>query len=138
MKDPEVAFKERLESILNLLKHGQYRNCFNIARNLTNFSWIAELKDEVFISEILESIFYQMSSLTNDYNIPTEMKQELEKSLSEKMEVVIKAYEKKEPQELYNCLKEIRYMATYHQLYAWQNYPERIRMSTMQRRILDK
>lgn len=52
MKDPAIAYKERLENILNLLKEEQCGNCFHIARNLTNFSWTVELKDEVLISEI--------------------------------------------------------------------------------------
>lgn len=125
MKDPQIAYKERLENILNLIKDGQYSNCFNIAQNLTNFAWTVELEDEVFISEVLEAIFTEMSTLTSEYEIPDNIAQELQKNLSTKMENLIKAYPNKDPRQLYICLKELRYVATYNQLHTWQKYPKK-------------
>ena len=77
MKDPKEAFKERLQNMTNLINEEQYSSCFNIARNLTNFSWTLELKDEVFLSEVLESIFTEMDSLVSEYIIPKDVKEKL-------------------------------------------------------------
>lgn len=125
MKDPTIAYKERLENILNLVKEGQYGNCFNIAKNLTNFSWTMELKDEVFISEVLEAIFTEMSDTIVGYNIPEDAREELKSTLNELMGGVINAYNTKDTSALYEALREIRYAATYRQLNAWQKYPKK-------------
>ncbi len=124
MKDPTIAYKEGLEDMLNLVKEGQYGNCFNIAKNLTNFSWTMELKDEVFTSEILEAIFSQMNDTIKEYKMPDPAKDELKSSLSKWMEEVIDAYNVRDLPTLYTSLKELRYAATYTQLNAWQKYPK--------------
>lgn len=124
MKDPAIAYTERLENIYNLINEEQYRSCFKVSKNLTNFSWTMELKDEVFISEVLESIFNQMGDVLSEYKIPPEKKEKLKNELSNGMKKLISAYSKKNPSELYDCLRELRYSATFHQLHAWQKYPE--------------
>ncbi len=124
MKDPQIAFKERLENIWNLIKDEQYMSCYNIAKNLTNFSWTVELKDEVFIGEILEALFKEMGDLIEEYKIPKEIREELKTKLSSSMAKLVEKYPRKNPTELYDCLKELRYTATYYQLNAWQKYPE--------------
>jgi len=125
MKDPTVAYKERLENILNLVKEGQYGNCHNIAKNLTNFSWTMELKDEVFISEVLEAIFTEMRDTVMEYKMPKDAKEDLKLELSRLMREVINAYNTGDVSKLYEALKEMRYAATYRQLNAWQKYPEK-------------
>ncbi len=126
MKDPVVAYKERLEIISSLTKKEEYANCFNIAKNLTNFSWTMELKDEVFISEILEALFSELNLLIQKYKIPPEKREELKKELVKYMEKLISIYDEKNSDKLYDCLKDFRYCATFHQLNAWQKYPERL------------
>lgn len=125
MKDPAVAYKERLENISNLVKEEEYASCFNAARNLTNFSWTMELKDEVFISEILEALFNEMNLLIRHYKIPQEKREDLKKELISGMKKLILIYAEKNSDTLYNCLKDLRYSATFHQLHAWQKYPQR-------------
>jgi len=136
MKDPQIAYKERLENILNLIKDGQYSNCFNISQNLTNFAWTVELEDEVFISEVLEAIFTEMDTVTSDYAIPEDIAQQLQTDLSTKMENLVKAYPDKDPRQLYICLKELRYVATYNQLHTWQKYPKK-KPSRFQRGVIN-
>ena len=125
MKDPAIAYKERLENILNLINEEQYESCFNVSKNLTNFSWTMELKDEVFISEVLEGAYNQMGNLLSEYKIPPEKREEIKNELSNGIKKLISAYSKKNPSELYDCLRELRYSATFHQLHAWQKYPEK-------------
>ena len=125
MKDPAIAYKERLENILNLINEEKYKNCYNVSKNLTNFGWTIELKDEVFISEILEGIYDQVGDLLSDYKIPPEKRDELKNELSSGMKKLISAYSEKDPTELYDCLRELRYSATFHQLHGWQKYPEK-------------
>ena len=127
MKDPQIAYKERLENILNLIDDQQYMSCFQVARNLTNFSWTMELKDEVFISEVLESLFSQMGELIETYKIPQEIRDELKIQLLTLMQKLIKTYPENNPSDLYESLKELRYAATYHQLNTWQKYPKKYR-----------
>ena len=124
MKESVVAYRERLESICKLVKEEKYASCFNVARNLTNFSWALELKDEVFISEVLESLFDQMNLLTSNYKIPFEQREDLMKKLSNNMEKLTLLYAEKNPSKLYDCLKNLRYSATFHQLYVWQECPK--------------
>ena len=126
MQDSIVAYKKRLENMLNSAKKGEYGYCFNIARGLTSFSWTAELKDEVFISEILEAIFKQMYDTVRIYKMPDSIKEELRSTLSKLLEKVISAYDTRDASTLYEALKEIRYTVTYHQLNTWQKCPKKI------------
>ena len=125
MKDPQIAYKERLENILNLINDEQYMSCFQVARNLTNFSWTMELKDEVFISEVLEVLFREMGQLIETYKIPQKIREELKIQLSVLTKKLIEMYPKNNPSDLYKSLKELRYAATYCQLNAWQKYQEK-------------
>ena len=106
MKDPQIAYKERLENMLNLIKGDQYFTCFKISQNLTTFVWTMELEDEVFISEVLESIFEQIDDVTSNHTISEATAQQLRTSLGTKMENLIKAYSDRDPQQLYICLKD--------------------------------
>ncbi len=125
MKDPQIAYKERLENILKLTTDEQYMSCFQITRNLTNFSWTMELKDEVFISEVLEALFKQMGNLIETYKIPQEIREDIKIQLSVLMKKLIETYPKTSPSDLYESLKELRYAATYHQFNVWQKYSEK-------------
>ncbi len=122
MKDPQIAYKERLENMLNLIKDDQYFTCFKISQNLTTFVWTMELEDEVFISEVLESIFEQIDDVTSNHTISEATAQQLRTSLGTKMENLIKAYSDRDPQQLYICLKELRYVATNNQIYICQSH----------------
>ena len=124
MKDAQIVFKERLENISNLTKEEQYLNCFQVAKDLTNFGWTMELEDEVLISEVLESMFKQMGLLLEKYQIPNEIRDEIKIKLSLSLKKLIEEYMEKDPAKLYACLKELRYVATYYQLNACQTYPE--------------
>ena len=123
MKDPQIVYKERLENILNLIKDDQYSNCFKISQNLTIFVWTMELEDKVFTSKVLESIFNQINDVISNYILSEAIAQQLQTNFGTKMENLIKAYSDRDPQQLYICLKELRYVVTYNQLYICQNHP---------------
>ncbi len=122
MKDPQVAYKEKLERMSNLISNNNYSNCFIIAQNLTNLSYTLDLDDELFISEVLEAIFVQLSKVMVAYEIPRDITQKLQDELGTKMRNLIKAYTNNDPQELYKCLRDIRCVATYNQLYIQHEF----------------
>ncbi|MGI0056571.1 MAG: hypothetical protein ACREAK_04265 [Nitrosarchaeum sp.] len=122
MKDINTVFTERLDDISSNLKESNYRVCDKIAHDLVNLAWNLELKDEVFISEILESIFMNLSVTIDGYEVPEDKAKELKDQMIKLMQPLRDAYKNKNSTSLYNTLKELRYCATFHQLTAWQKY----------------
>ena len=122
MKDINTVFTEGLDDILNNLKEGKYNVCNKIAHDLVNLAWVLELKDEVFISEVLESVFGNLNDTEDDYKVPEIKVKEVREQLIKFMQPLKDSYKTKNPNSLYNTLKELRYYATLFQLTAWQKY----------------
>ena len=116
--------KDRLETVLDLAKEEKYHGCFIAAQTLTRFSWTAKLKDELLISEILETLFKEMDILVNTYEMQAEVKQELKGEITDGLAKLVAAYPEKNPSVVYNCLRDLRYSATSYQLHVWENYKE--------------
>ena len=57
MKDVKIVFTDRLRDIQQNLQNANYAVCNRISHDLVNFAWNLELEDEVFVSEVLESVF---------------------------------------------------------------------------------
>lgn len=115
---------ERICNIQDNLANGNISTCYNIAHDLVSFAWNLELKDEVFISEVLESVFSNLNDTFNNYAVPPEKKNEIKLEIIDKLKPLIQAYKTKSASTLYNTLSEIRYSATFHQLTAWQKYEQ--------------
>jgi len=122
MKDTVTIFNERLDNIMNNLQTGNYTVCYNIAHDLVSLAWNLELKDEVFISEVLEAIFDNLRSTIDNYDIPADKAKEMREQMIKLMQPFKDAYKSKNPTLLYNTLREMRYHTTFHQLNAWQKY----------------
>jgi hypothetical protein len=122
MKDIVTIFNERLDNMISNLQTGNYSVCFNIAHDLVNLAWNLELKDEVFVSEVLESIFSNLRSTIENYDVPADKAKELREQMVKLMQPIKDAYKSKNPTLLYNALRELRYCATHNQFNAWQKY----------------
>lgn len=119
----EIIIK-RLESIKEPLNNGNYASCARISHDLVSFAWTLKIKDEVFICETLEAIFYQIRDTFSERGVPNELKEKIRNELSTAYPAVITAYKnEKNSEELYNSLRELRYIATLHQLDIWQKFP---------------
>ena len=63
MKDITIIFREKLEIIPKLVNEDKFKNCQNIFRDLNKTSWTLDLKNELFISEVLEGVFNQIGGV---------------------------------------------------------------------------
>ena len=121
MKDAKIVFTDMIEDMQKNLKSNNYSVCHKISNDLVNVVCRLELKDEVFISEVLESIFYNLAE-THSYAIPKKVTDKINLDISEKIQCLVEAYNTKDPNQLYESLKQLRYITTQHQLNVWQNY----------------
>ena len=121
MKDVQIVFTDRIKDIQKNLENANYSVCNKISNNLVQFAYSLELEDEVFISEVLESVFDNLNNLSN-YVIPKEVKDKINLDISERMQFLVDAYDTKNHGRLYESLKQLRYITTLYQLNVWQNY----------------
>lgn len=123
MKDVRSIFTENIDDIQKNLKDANYSTCGRIAHDLTRFACNLELEDEVFTSEVLESIFDSLISIA-DHAVPDNIKDEINSKISKKIRDMAEAYDANDQSKLWENLKQLRYMATRHQLNVWQRYDE--------------
>ncbi len=126
MRDPAAAYRGQLENMSALVKAEEYAGCFNVAKNLTNFGWTLELKDEVFISEVSEALLGEMDELSHACKIPREKREEIKNELVGGIEELISAHAEKNPAELHRRLRDLRCSATFHQFHVWQKYQKTV------------
>ncbi len=120
MKDVKIVFTDRIQDIQTNLQNANYSVCNRISHDLVTFAWNLELKDEVFISEVLESVFGNLEETSAQYNIPKNIQEKIVSDVSEKIKLLRETYETKDPCKLYESLKQLRYVTTQHQLHVWQ------------------
>lgn len=135
MKDVKTVFIERLGGILDNLIEKNYTVCRNIAHDLVSFSWNLELDDEVFISEVLETVCSNLEDTFRRYSIPKDVWESMHLDIVDKMKPIVDNYSEKNPATMYNCLKELRYITTLHQLTVWQKYDKPRPRPELSRRV---
>ncbi len=121
MKDAKIVFTNKVGDIQKNLESANYSVCHRISSDLVKFTWNLELEDEVFISEILETVFDNLVDIS-DHAIPKEIRDKINLDISEKIRFLVEAYNAKDPNQLYESLKQLRYITTEYQLNVWQNY----------------
>jgi|APSaa5957512535_1039671.scaffolds.fasta_scaffold114369_2 hypothetical protein len=138
MKDVQIVFTNKIKEIQNNLKITNYSVCNRISSELVKFAWNLELEDEVFISEVLESVFNNLVGFSA-YAIPKEVNDKINLDISEKMQLLADAYNTKDHTQLYECLKQLRYITTMYQLNVLQNYDVSTEIPRhMLKRMVDK
>ena len=119
------VFDECLTKIENIIENKQLINCYRQCADLTGYSALANFKDGLLISEILEGVFMQLNNVFDNAEIPeSEQKQFLAK-LKSNISQIKSTYKEDDKNNLYNALKEIRSTATYFQINCWTTLPNK-------------
>ena len=118
MLEPKSVILERLKG---MSKHWDRRNsqiCFSMAIDMTKLSWTLKSKNELFMSEILETVFSNIDNVQNDHRLIVNKNIELNfiKKISSQLDTLIDNYEKDDFLACVETLKEIRYITTVYQL----------------------
>ena len=137
MKDGKTVFTDRIKNIQKNLENANYSVCYRISNDLVRFVGNLELKDEVFISEVLESVFSNLEDMSSRYEIPKDVKNKMNLDILEKMKLLADIYNTKNPSQVYESLKQLRYTTTQYQFNVWQNYAI-IKFQRMRYRDMDK
>ena len=77
MKEFDTIFLENLEKIGDLLRDQNYASAFKSIGAITQFCSITENAQGVFVSEILEGVFYQVGPIIDNIQLPKEDAEEL-------------------------------------------------------------
>ena len=124
------AYASMFNDMLENSKRGEYNKCAELCSDFTKFAWRLREDREIFIGEILESVFYQlgseleMSDSSNNKNI-SEYKLQIHEQLSQLLKKVMESYLNGVADELYKSLTKIRATATHFQFTLIQLNGER-------------
>ena len=121
MADTNQIFSKKFNVLLDSLKNEDYLSCCNIAHNLVSLAWNLEIKDEVFVNEVLESVFKQLQDTIDDYTIDDLYLKKINDELTNAFTNLQTTYATKNHAELYKALRQLRYITTHYQLSIWQN-----------------
>ena len=118
MSESTLIILKRLKGIL---RHWEKKNiglCHTMSRDLIKFAWTFKLKNEVFMSEILEMSFDNIDNITGDVRFMsnTSRYDDMRKKITDSLSALIESYEKNDFGLCTEFLKEIRYVATTYQL----------------------
>jgi hypothetical protein len=112
MKDVHQIFEEYFFSLIEPVKQSNYRSCAVISSDIIKYSEIIEFEDGVFIGEIFESIFMQITTELSNYQASEEEQQVLKTNILFSISSISKCYEEPDKTILYNNLKEMRLFTT--------------------------
>jgi len=112
MKEVNQIFKEYFFSLVEPVKQSNYRSCASISSDIIKFSEIIGFDDGVFIGEIFESIFMQITNELSNFQSSEEEQQGLKTNILTSIGLISKCYEEPNRTELYNALKEMRLITT--------------------------
>ena len=118
MPETKEIFLARLKGISEHWKQNNFNMCFTMSIDLTKLSWTFELKNELFMSEILESVFRNIDNTQNDFRVKIIKSKEIDMrvKITSHIDTLITQYEKYDFAACIETLKEIRYIATLYQL----------------------
>ncbi len=106
------VFDEHLETMTHLVENEAFKNCFNMSKDLTHISTLANFKRGVFVAEVLEGIFSQVGPLFTRYIIPESDKNKLKNQIHEDILKLSSAYKSSDVVSLYEILENMRFIAT--------------------------
>lgn len=119
MKDMYQIFDESFANLDNLIEKSSYTNCYNIAKDLTRISTLADYKDGILITEVLEKIFNEIEPLLLEYKIPEKDSNALKEELKKYVGLLSQSYKDENKTKVYEILKELRSVATQFQFQCW-------------------
>ncbi|MGH2574311.1 MAG: hypothetical protein ACRD92_08950 [Nitrosopumilaceae archaeon] len=125
MKDVYQIFDESLNTIRQFIEAYKFDNCTTIASELIHVTSMADYKDGIFISEILETIFSNISSLFGSYEINDDDRKLIKEQLKDQMGLLLKSYRDEDKAKIYHIVRDMRSMATQFQFKCWNMMTEK-------------
>ena len=123
MKQLSEVINDLFTSLLNTVEKGHFNGCARIAATLVEVSWLTEFKDGIFIGEVFESSFEQLSILLRDCHVSGADITKFIESTKLDIQVIIDNYREADKNQviIYESLKSIRSNVTMLQLNAPSN-----------------
>ena len=123
MRSSSEALKIALSNINLAAQDGKYRTATRLATNLIKLSYNLESKTELFLGELLESVFIQIYQELEMYEIPDADKKDLNEKMNRHMTNLLAAYDTQN--DLCSVLVDMRNDATIFQFTASTQYKMR-------------
>lgn len=121
VKSSAEALRAALENVKSAAQQGKYRAASNACTDFIKLSHHLECKAELFIGEVLEAVYGQIWRELYNYEVPADVKEELQAKMNKHLDGLLAAYDAQE--NLYEMLVSIRYEATSFQFGTILKYP---------------
>jgi hypothetical protein len=115
MKDVFQVFEENLGLILKSLENDNYDGSSSISSDLISTALLAGFSDGVFIGEVLEGVFDQVSPMMSRFELSEEDKQGLRGAIRNQVELIANSFKEEDKNRLYSALREVRTVTTQFQ-----------------------
>lgn len=96
-----------------------FTNCYNISNDIIRVSALFENSDGVFVGEILEGVFSQLSPILQEYTVDDNDRKVLKDELENNIQLLAKAFVTHDSAGIYSSLRNIRYVTTKFQFKSW-------------------
>ena len=116
MDDIKNKLIEQIRSLRPLIQTNDFYEIHKGCTDLIRLTNMLDMKEEVFISEILESIFGNIYTTVQQSNIQEYELQKIKGELTKLLDETLNAYTNKNTQALYMALRDMRFIATQFQL----------------------
>jgi len=111
MKEVEEVFKENMELISSNLHIKNVNGCYRKCIDLSTFCAMADCENELFVSEMLESIFLHIGMVQEEYELNEKDVSELMDEIKTGLKTVSESY-KNDTNKLYSALKRMHFLST--------------------------
>ena len=119
MKDILEIFDQHFERINMLLEERNFLGCKRIATDLITISVMSDFGDGIFVGEVFEGVFDQISPLFKHFEVSEEEKNDMKNHVKEQVALIAKSFSKKDKRDLYETLKNLRSLVTKFQFKCW-------------------
>ncbi len=121
--DAKATFVKNMQDIMKYLEEGQYVPCFHLSADLTRFSCLLGQKNWVFTCEVLESVYNNMTYMSNHLVLPKDDEAAIRTKLHQSMNKLLPAIENDDEAGVWQSLQQIRFDATVFQMRGLAAYP---------------
>lgn len=118
MKEVFQIFDEYLPILCESLEKLNFQSCATISTDLIKLSEMVDYTDGVFIGEVLEAVFNQVSVEMARFEISPEEKETLKIQLVGDIQSIYGCYKEEDKNNLYNALRTLRSNATKFQFHS--------------------
>lgn len=120
MKDLQEIFYEKILLLQKLSTDFNLKACSTTSTDLITSSILFEYTDGAFIGEVFEGVFEQLNDLMKSFSLDDKDKEILKKSFEKNLGIIAESFKKKDKNELYQALANLRYDATKMQYKCYQ------------------